>query len=97
MRFWVLSDTVCLTTLKELFGCFFYYYYYVLLFFFFYYFAKLIGFLSKKDIGHIILKHKTFNSFSLCYILKRNDMSTTFLQQILSGKLLLVVIVRAKK
>ena len=66
-------------------------------FFFFYYFAKLIGFLSKKDIGHIILKHKTFNSFSLCYILKRNDMSTTFLQQILSGKLLLVVIVRAKK
>ena len=27
----------------------------------------------------------------------RNDMSTTFLQQILSGRLLLVAIVRAKK
>ena len=28
---------------------------------------------------------------------KRNDMSTIFLQQILSGKLLLIVIVGAKK
>ena len=28
---------------------------------------------------------------------KRNDISTTFLQQILSGRLLLVIIVRAKK
>ena len=31
------------------------------------------------------------------YFSLRNDMSTTFLQQILSGKLLLVVIVGAKK
>ena len=30
-------------------------------------------------------------------IIKRNDMSTIFLQQILSGRLLLVVIVGAKK
>ena len=30
-------------------------------------------------------------------VIKRNDMSTTFLQQILSGRLLLVVIVRTKK
>ena len=28
---------------------------------------------------------------------ERNDISTTFLQQILSGRLLLVVIIRAKK
>ena len=31
------------------------------------------------------------------YLIKRNDMSTIFLQQILSGRLLLVVIIEAKK
>ena len=31
------------------------------------------------------------------YFHKKNDMSTTFLQQILSDRLLLVIIVRAKK
>ena len=35
----------------------------------------------------------------MCNVVKLigNDMSTTFLQQILSGRLLLIVIVRAKK
>ena len=31
------------------------------------------------------------------YLIKRNDMSTIFLQKILSGRLLLVVIIEAKK
>ena len=34
---------------------------------------------------------------SFVFANKRNDMSTTFLQQILSDKLLLIVIVEAKK
>ena len=41
-----------------------------------------------------------YTSSKICtYFLKRNDMSTTFLQQILNGtgRLLLVVTVRAKK
>jgi len=42
------------------------------------------------------LSYKFFDKI-FYYIIKGNDMSTTFLQQILSGKLLLVVIVRAKK
>jgi len=36
-------------------------------------------------------------SLLLAYISKRNDMSTIFLQQILSDKLLLAIIIGAKK
>ena len=40
--------------------------------------------------------HFSINGELIVYT-ERNDMSTTFLQQILSGKLLLVVIVGVKK
>ena len=43
----------------------------LLLFSSFDYLANLIGFLSKKKFGHLILKLKTFNFFSLCYFLNR--------------------------
>ena len=45
---------------------------------------------------HTLLNHINFLKV-LRKIQKKNDMSTTFLQQILSDKLLLVVIVGAKK
>ena len=38
-----------------------------------------------------------FMSLCFFFFFWRNDMFTTFLQQILSGRLLLVIIIRAKK
>ena len=63
------------------------------IFLFFYYFMKigfifLFGFAIYKELHFFLRRRQDF--------LKRNDMSTTFLQQILSSRLLLVVIVRAK-
>ena len=44
-----------------------------------------------------IIKKKNCVKYSDTTLLSRNDISTTFLQQVLSGKLLLVVIISAKK
>ena len=60
--------------------------------------------LSNLYCQKISLSHKTHNTSQTMrerereyHFIKRNDMSITFLQQILSGRLLLVVIVGAKK
>ena len=44
-----------------------------------------------------IFETALFTNCKIYIIFLRNDMSTTFLQQILSGRLLLIVIIRAKK
>ena len=52
---------------------------------------------QKMGFGHYLMGWLAGGT-ELCLVsAKRNDISTTFLQQILSGRLLLVVIVKAKK
>ena len=49
-------------------------------------------------LGQVRQKVGVYKTGSVFYIfIKRNDIFTTFLQKILSGKLLLIVIVEAKK